>query len=68
MMRQADTNQDGKISKEEAPARLKENFDRNDRNGDGFIDEAELLQMFQRARESGGGGEGPTRGEQPRDN
>lgn len=58
MMRQTDTNRDGKISKEEAPARLKDNFDRYDHNGDGFIDEAEFLQMFERLREGGGRGEG----------
>ena len=44
----ADANGDGKLSKEEAPDRLKENFDRLDANSDGFIDEAELRQAFSR--------------------
>jgi Ca2+-binding EF-hand superfamily protein len=38
-----DTNKDGKISKEEARGRLKENFDKIDLNKDGFIDREELL-------------------------
>jgi collagen type III alpha len=41
ILRAADANGDGKISKEEAPDRLKENFDRFDANGDGFIDDME---------------------------
>lgn len=44
----ADANGDGKLSKEEAPDRLKENFDNVDRNGDGYLDEAELREMLQR--------------------
>jgi hypothetical protein len=39
---ESDKNEDGKISKDEASDRLKQNFDRADENGDGFIDEAEL--------------------------
>ena len=34
---QLDKDGDGKISKDEAPARLKENFDKVDKDGDGFI-------------------------------
>ncbi|MCA8940536.1 MAG: hypothetical protein KDB07_12040 [Planctomycetes bacterium] len=37
-----DTDDDGKISKDEAPAKLKEKFDEADGNKDGFIDDAEL--------------------------
>jgi Ca2+-binding EF-hand superfamily protein len=47
----ADTNGDKKLSKEEAPDRLKENFDRLDSNSDGQLDEAELKAAFQRKRE-----------------
>jgi collagen type III alpha len=42
---------DGKISKDEAPDRMKERFDQIDGNGDGFIDKAEqeaLVQMMRR--------------------
>jgi multidrug efflux pump subunit AcrA (membrane-fusion protein) len=38
----ADTDKDGKISREEAPAPLQQRFDRIDANGDGFIDAAEI--------------------------
>ncbi|WP_254507477.1 hypothetical protein [Anatilimnocola floriformis] len=47
----ADTNGDKKLSKEEAPDRLKENFERLDTNKDGQLDEAELRAAFQSLRE-----------------
>jgi Ca2+-binding EF-hand superfamily protein len=53
MMRQ-DTNGDKAISKEEAGERLKENFDRIDRNSDGKLDETELKQMVERMQQAGG--------------
>ena len=58
MLRNADKDSDGKISKEEAPERMKENFARMDANSDGFIDEAELKQVFGRMRQGGAGGPG----------
>ncbi len=44
----ADTNEDGKISSEEAPARMKQNFARLDSNGDGFLDQTELEALAER--------------------
>lgn len=38
-----DENKDGKISKDEARGRLKENFDKIDLNHDGFVDREELI-------------------------
>lgn len=52
-LKEADKNGDGKISKEEAPDQLKENFDRIDANGDGQLDESELKTIFERVRETG---------------
>lgn len=45
-----DKDGDGKISKEEAPARLKERFDDIDENGDGFIDQEELEKALRARR------------------
>ena len=45
-----DKNEDGKISKEEAPDRLKERFDEVDKNSDGFIDKEEQTAMFEAFR------------------
>jgi Ca2+-binding EF-hand superfamily protein len=50
-LKQADTNGDGKISKEEAPERLKENFDRLDANKDGFIDQTEAARLSGRPQQ-----------------
>jgi Ca2+-binding EF-hand superfamily protein len=61
-IKQADTNSDGKISKEEsqkATDRIRDNFDRIDTNSDGFIDEAEMRQMMQRF------GAGKAKGKRP---
>ena len=43
-----DKNQDGKISSDEAILKIKANFSRNDYNGDGFIDRAELGRLADR--------------------
>jgi Ca2+-binding EF-hand superfamily protein len=62
-----DTNKDGKISKEEAPDRLKQRFDQLDTNGDGFLDAAERRQMAERMQKGGGKAKGrPPGGDQPR--
>ena len=50
-IREMDTNSDGKISKEEAQGRIKENFDSFDANSDGQIDDAEIRARFERPRE-----------------
>ncbi len=56
----SDANGDGRISREEAPDKLKESFDRIDTNGDGFIDASEL--SARRKNREGGGGGGGQRG------
>jgi hypothetical protein len=59
---QADADGDGKLSREEAPGRLGENFDAVDKNSDGFLDAAEL-EARRRERSAagpnGGGGAAP---------
>lgn len=62
MLKRADTDGDGKISKEEfiksRTAELEEAFARIDANGDGFIDEGEVKVIGERMR-AAGGREGP---------
>jgi len=50
----ADTDKDGKISREEAPAPLQQRFDRIDANGDGFIDASEIAARRDARNRSGG--------------
>ena len=45
-LKEADKNNDGKWSKEEAPGRMKEHFEKIDANGDGQIDKKELKAAF----------------------
>jgi Ca2+-binding EF-hand superfamily protein len=42
LVRRFDTNGDGKVSRNEAPGRLRKNFDQVDANGDGYLDPDEL--------------------------
>ncbi|MCA9264435.1 MAG: HlyD family efflux transporter periplasmic adaptor subunit [Planctomycetales bacterium] len=56
---QFDSDGDGRVSKDEAPERMQNFFDRMDPNGDGFIDQAEVDEMRSRF---GGGRGGPGRG------
>ena len=63
---QADTDLDGKISKDEARGRLKDGFDEVDADGSGFIDENELQTMMARGPgRRGGGRERPGRADRP---
>lgn len=59
---QADKNSDGKISKEEAPERMKANFERVDGNGDGFLDETELKAIARRLMDASNRPDGPQAG------
>jgi Ca2+-binding EF-hand superfamily protein len=57
-----DKNKDGRISRDEAQGRIKENFDRIDTNKDGFLDREELLRMARTVMANGDGqpkGPGP---------
>jgi len=45
-LQEADKNEDGKLSKDEAPERMKEHFDRIDANGDGQLCQKELQAAF----------------------
>lgn len=51
VLAKSDTNQDGQITREEFVAARAERFDRLDRNGDGFIDEADLPRRLARRYE-----------------
>jgi len=58
-IKRADTNSDGKISKEEfevlGKKESEERFGRMDGNGDGFVDQDEIGKMMQMARQGQGG-------------
>ena len=53
-----DKDGDGKVSKDEAPERMRSFFDRMDPNSDGFIDAKEIEDMTKRFRAGGAGGAG----------
>src|SRR5262245_7103249 len=63
ILERMDKNKDGKISRDEAQGRIKENFDRIDTNKDGFLDREELLRMARtvaaNGQSKGPGGFGP---------
>lgn len=65
-MKRADSDGDGKISKEEFIAMSRketdDRFGRADGNGDGFIDQTEFASITQRMREGGGGMRRPGEG------
>jgi Ca2+-binding EF-hand superfamily protein len=56
-----DTNKDGKLSKPESPELMEIEFESIDKNGDGFLDQQELMQYFA----AGGVAESGTSGLQP---
>lgn len=62
---QLDTDGDGMISKDEANERMKEDFDTDDANADGFLDADELAAWRERRRAAGGGQGGGRGGERP---
>ena len=51
---QFDRDGDGKVSREEAPERMRDFFDKLDGNADGFIDAAEISALEKRFGEGGG--------------
>lgn len=58
-----DANKDGKLSKDEAPERMKENFDRMDADSDGFVSSEEFVRA---AARFGGGPREPSSGDRQR--
>lgn len=54
-LKEADADKNGKISREEAPDRLKANFERLDTNGDGQLDEQEVRAILERMSGRGEG-------------
>jgi outer membrane protein assembly factor BamB len=51
-----DTNQDGKLAREEMPAEFLGRFDASDKNSDGLIDETEIDTAFQHENNQAAGG------------
>jgi Ca2+-binding EF-hand superfamily protein len=48
LLKQMDTDKDGKISREEAKGKIAENFDKIDMNKDGYLDRKELRALAER--------------------
>ena len=60
-----DTDDDGKVSKEEAGDRMGRMFDRMDEDKDGFVTKSEIEKMASQFQRGGGGGGGGRGGAQP---
>lgn len=56
MLDEFDTNKEGKLSREEVPDGMRPPFSAADKNGDGFLDSEELIQMFSSMQQSPQGG------------
>ena len=54
LLTRLDRNKDSKLSKDETPERMRENFARIDQNSDGFIDGQELRRIGEAMRSRGG--------------
>ena len=71
IMGQLDKDKDGKISKEEAPDRMKQNFDKLDTDGDGFVTkeelEAALKNRMRPGQRPGNKGDAPKKEEEKKD-
>ncbi|MCA9042415.1 MAG: hypothetical protein KDA65_18825, partial [Planctomycetaceae bacterium] len=50
LIERADKDGDGKLSREEAPGRMADNFDQIDANSDGFLEAQELTNAFSKMR------------------
>lgn len=56
LMQWLDTNQDGKLARDETPKEFHPRFDESDKNKDGLIDEVEIETAFQHSDNMVGGG------------
>ena len=45
-----DANDDGKLTRDELPQRMRQRFERMDTNGDGFVERSEMEERFRRSR------------------
>lgn len=58
MVARLDKNGDGKVSKDEAPARMQQHFEQVDANKDGYVEQSELQAAHARRGQQGGPGQG----------
>jgi len=68
ILKDLDTDQDGKISRQEARGRVKEHFDRLDANKDGFVDRDELMRAASEKLSGKKGQEGAHPADKAKDN